>query len=106
MRRALPKAFKTWRRVSKLERLAGEMDGPVLSQIYHHEKATLDSRSGTRNTTAGARSATVARGGDDSQLTRAYITLSGKYGLLLVDWRAQQLLLSVTEKGDISVWRP
>ncbi|WP_425218976.1 hypothetical protein [Ralstonia solanacearum] len=35
-----------------------------------------------------------------------YITLSGKYGLLLVDWRAQQLLLSVTEQGDISVWRP
>ncbi len=50
--------------------------------------------------------ATVARGGDDAQLTRAYITLSGKYGLLLVDWRAQQLLLSVTEKGDISLWRP
>ena len=50
--------------------------------------------------------ATVARGGDDSQLTQAYITLFDKYGLLLVDWRAQQLLLSVTEKGDISVWRP
>ncbi|MFV8581004.1 hypothetical protein ACNRBH_17920 [Ralstonia pseudosolanacearum] len=50
--------------------------------------------------------ATVARDGDDAQLTRAYITLSDKYGLLLVDWRAQQLLLSVTENGDISVWRP
>lgn len=50
--------------------------------------------------------ATVARGGDDAQLTQAYITLSEKYGLLLVDWRAQQLLLSVSEKGDISVWRP
>lgn len=50
--------------------------------------------------------ATVARGGDDARLTQAYITLSGKYGLLFVDWRAQQLLLSVTEQGDISVWRP
>jgi hypothetical protein len=50
--------------------------------------------------------ATVARGGADAQLTQAYITLFEKYGLLLVDWRAQQLLLSVTEKGDISVWRP
>lgn len=50
--------------------------------------------------------ATVAHGGDDTQLTRAYMTLSEKYGLLLVDWRAQLLLQSVGEKGDISVWRP
>ena len=50
--------------------------------------------------------ATVAHGGDDTQLTRAYMTLSEKYGLLLVDWRAQLLLQSVDEKGDISVWRP
>lgn len=50
--------------------------------------------------------ATVARGGDDTQLTQTYVMLFKKYGLLLVDWRAQQLLLSVSEKGDISVWRP
>lgn len=34
------------------------------------------------------------------------MTLFKKYGLLLVDWRAQLLLQSVDEKGDISVWRP
>lgn len=50
--------------------------------------------------------ATVARGGDDTQLTQAYMTLFKKYGLLLVDWRGQLLLQSVDEKGDISVWRP
>lgn len=50
--------------------------------------------------------ATVARGGDDTQLTRAYMTLFKKYGLLLVDWRAQLLLQSVNERGDINVWRP
>lgn len=50
--------------------------------------------------------ATVARGGDDSQLTKAYMTLFKKYGLLLVDWRSQQLLLSVDDKGGINVWRP
>ncbi|WP_244786038.1 hypothetical protein [Cupriavidus pauculus] len=50
--------------------------------------------------------ATVARGGDDTQLTQAYMTLFKKYGLLLVDWRAQLLLQSVDERGDISVWRP
>ncbi|MHA6832360.1 hypothetical protein [Ralstonia pseudosolanacearum] len=50
--------------------------------------------------------ATVAQGGDDTQLTKAYVTLFKKYGLLLVDWRSQQLLLSVDEKGDIRVWKP
>ena len=50
--------------------------------------------------------ATVARGGDDTQLTKAYVTLFKKYELLLVDWRSQQLLLSVDDKGGINVWRP
>jgi len=50
--------------------------------------------------------ASVARGGDDTQLTRAYMTLFKKYGLLLVDWRAQLLLQSVNERGEINVWRP
>lgn len=50
--------------------------------------------------------ATVARGGDDTQLTQAYMTLFQKHGLLLVDWRAQLLLQSVDEKGGINMWRP
>ncbi|AGH86295.1 hypothetical protein F504_3783 (plasmid) [Ralstonia pseudosolanacearum FQY_4] len=39
-------------------------------------------------------------------MTKAYVTLFKKYELLLVDWRSQQLLLSVDDKGGINVWRP
>lgn len=50
--------------------------------------------------------AIVERGGDDSQLTKAFMALSKKYQLLLVDWRSQQVLVSMSEKGSINVWRP
>jgi hypothetical protein len=50
--------------------------------------------------------AIVERGGDDAQLTKAFLSLSARYGLILVDWRAQQILVSATHAGQIEVWRP
>jgi len=55
---------------------------------------------------AASLGAIVGRGGDDSQLTKAFITLANKQSLILVDWRAQQLLVSVNENGQINAWRP
>ncbi len=50
--------------------------------------------------------AIVAHGGDNSQLTKAFIALSKQHKLILVDWRAQQVLVAVNEKGQINVWQP
>jgi hypothetical protein len=44
--------------------------------------------------------------GDDSSLTKAFLTLNKKYQFMLVDWRAQMLLVSTTSNGQINVWRP
>jgi hypothetical protein len=43
---------------------------------------------------------------DDQLLTRAFTALSGTHQLILVDWRAQMLLLSVGQDGQIIVWSP
>ena len=67
MRRALPTAFKTWRRASQLERLASERAGLVLSRIYHHEKATLHAGSGIRDTAASARRTLSTDGGPENR---------------------------------------
>ena len=44
--------------------------------------------------------------GDDSPLTKAFLTLNKKYQLMLVDWRSQMLLVSTTPAGQVNVWRP
>ncbi|WP_019915973.1 hypothetical protein [Methyloversatilis discipulorum] len=54
----------------------------------------------------GVLAAMVERGGDDTQLTRAFTTLNRAYKLILVDWRSQMLLVSVAPSGELNVWRP
>ena len=43
---------------------------------------------------------------DDRLLTNAFTTLYRSHGLLLVDWRAQMLVLSVEANGQIGIWTP
>jgi len=50
--------------------------------------------------------AIVERNPDDAKLTQAFVKLSSSYGLILVDWRSQQVLMSVDKSGQIEVWRP
>lgn len=50
--------------------------------------------------------ANVAAGGDDQTLTRAFQKLSLSDHLILVDWRAQMVLIAVAEDGRIEAWRP
>ena len=50
--------------------------------------------------------AIVGKSPDDSKLTQAFAKLSTSNGLLLVDWRAQLVLMSVSPSGQIEVWRP
>ncbi len=45
-------------------------------------------------------------GADDLLLTKAFTTINRKYGLILVDWRQQLVLVSVASTGEIDVWRP
>lgn len=54
----------------------------------------------------GVLAAMVERGGDDTQLTRAFAALHKAYKLILVDWRSQMLLVSVAPSGELNVWRP
>jgi hypothetical protein len=48
----------------------------------------------------------VGKDPDDTKLTEAFTKLSADQGLILVDWRAQLILISVTNDGQIEVWRP
>ncbi|MBK6907466.1 MAG: hypothetical protein IPH08_10415 [Rhodocyclaceae bacterium] len=50
--------------------------------------------------------ASVGKDPDDSKLTQAFIKLNASNGLILVDWRAQLVLVSVGKSGQIEVWRP
>ena len=50
--------------------------------------------------------AIVGRNPDDSKLTQAFVKLSIRNGLILVDWRSQLVLVSVAPSGQIEVWRP
>lgn len=43
---------------------------------------------------------------DDSRLTKAFSVLQKDLNLVLVDWRAQVVLLSTAPSGKIEVWRP
>jgi hypothetical protein len=45
-------------------------------------------------------------GADDLVLTKAFAQLSATYGLVLVDWRRQMVLVGVQTNGDIDIWRP
>lgn len=45
-------------------------------------------------------------GADDRLLTQAFIRLSTQHSLILVDWRQQMVLVSVTPNGQIEVWQP
>jgi hypothetical protein len=50
--------------------------------------------------------ASVGPNPDDSKLTKAFTKLNSATGWVLVDWRAQMLLVSTNESGQIDVWRP
>ena len=43
---------------------------------------------------------------DDRVLTRAFAKLSARYRLILVDWRAERILISTSEGGQASVFAP
>lgn len=43
---------------------------------------------------------------DDQLLTNAFLTLNRRHGLVLVDWRAQLVVMSVETNGQVAIWRP
>ena len=45
-------------------------------------------------------------GADDMLLTNAFNQLNKRYGLILVDWRQQFVLVSMAPNGQIDVWKP
>lgn len=45
-------------------------------------------------------------GADDMLLTKAFSQLNSRYGLILVDWRQQFVLVSMAPNGQIDVWKP
>jgi hypothetical protein len=50
--------------------------------------------------------AIVGKNPDDSKLTNAFIKLNSDRGLILVDWRAQLVLVSVSASGQVEAWQP
>jgi hypothetical protein len=50
--------------------------------------------------------ALVGKNPEDLKLTQAFIRLNASNGLILVDWRAQVVLVSVNKSGQIEFWRP
>ena len=50
--------------------------------------------------------AIVGKNPDDSRLTQAFMKLNSSTGLVLVDWRAQLVLISGAPTGQVDVWRP
>lgn len=46
------------------------------------------------------------QGADDMLLANAFSILNKKYGLILVDWRQQFVLVSVGKNGEFEMWRP
>jgi hypothetical protein len=49
--------------------------------------------------------ANVGKDPDDSKLTEAFRQLNASYDVILVDWRAQLVLLSIGDDGQAEVWR-
>ncbi len=45
-------------------------------------------------------------GADDMLLTKAFKQLSERYGLILVDWRQQLVLVSMAPNGKLDAWKP
>lgn len=54
----------------------------------------------------GILGASIGQNPDDIKLSQAFIKLSSAAPLVLVDWRAQMILLSTNASGQIDVWRP
>jgi hypothetical protein len=50
--------------------------------------------------------ASVGKNPDDSRLTDAFLKLNASEGLLLVDWRAQLLIIGASSNSQLEVWRP
>lgn len=48
----------------------------------------------------------VGKNPDDSKLTNAFMKLNSERGLILVDWRAQLVLVSISSSGQVEAWRP
>ena len=59
-------------------------------------------QAGERITMLGA----SLQGADDTILSKAFSTLNTKYGLILVDWRQQFVLVQIDKNGQFEVWRP
>ncbi|HTI70325.1 MAG TPA: hypothetical protein VMF06_10175 [Candidatus Limnocylindria bacterium] len=50
--------------------------------------------------------ASVGPNPEDIKLSQAFIKLNSTSGMMLVDWRAQMLLVSTNRSGKIDIWRP
>jgi hypothetical protein len=50
--------------------------------------------------------ALVGENPDHQVLVKAFAKLSADEGLVLVDWRQQLILVSVTADGQLDAWRP
>ena len=50
--------------------------------------------------------ASVGPDPDDTRLTDTFVTLNRTYGLVLVDWQQQFMLLSQESDGNLRVWQP
>lgn len=46
------------------------------------------------------------QGADDMLLSTAFLKLNKAFGLILVDWRQQFVLVDVDTRGQFEVWRP
>jgi hypothetical protein len=60
----------------------------------------------TEGTAIRVLGAIVGRNPDNFKLVQAFMKLNASAGLILVDWRAQQVLVSVAPSGSIQAWRP
>ena len=50
--------------------------------------------------------ANVGKDPDDSRLTDAFLKLNASEGLLLIDWRAQLLIMRASSDSQVEIWRP
>lgn len=60
----------------------------------------------TANNDVPVLAASVGPKADNMKLAAAFMKLNKSDGLMLVDWRAQLLLLGVTPDGNIETWKP
>jgi hypothetical protein len=50
--------------------------------------------------------ADVGQNPETSRLADAFVSLNRAYGLVLVDWKSQTVLLSKNKSGKIEIWKP